>query len=356
MNTDIQDIRDLQRAVVAAILAHPVRENKYSSGGPNKEDQERRFAAFTPLWQSFLKGAKNEADRLRRQRQLSKVNHHPWYLGPGAEEVAEVYFARAAELQDDRLNAEEAQTQASLQAQAEGAACVAESRKADALARLPEKERQAIAREKRLAYALQKGAVPAEKGLVHLFWQGFRADKVSIVQDRIDYRVLWVIAVCARRLLEESGETVQDLAPRQEPIFATAEELERTAAELKALSCQEASRAAPSIAFTDSDFRRILGRPELRSKKIYDIVNYLPTIIMDFTNFPGLSVLDAEGNERWIEYTNLRTNFVTIFSEKKVARKRTRGGRPGQERVLPSSGRREAGRRGIAMAGPVLLG
>jgi hypothetical protein len=104
----------------------------------------------------------------------------------------------------------------------------------------------------------------------------------------------------------------------------------QAAAELKTLSLPEASRAAPSIAFTDSDFRRILGRPELRSKKIFDIVNYLPTIIMDFTNFPGLSVRDAEGNERWIEYTNLRTNFVTIFSEKKVDRKRTRGTRPGQ--------------------------
>jgi hypothetical protein len=155
MNTDIQDLDGLQRAVVAAILAHPVREGKY---GRSKEDQDRRFAALTPLWQAFLKGAATPADRLRRQRQLSKVNHHPWYLGPGAEEVAEAYFALAAELQDERLNAEEAQTQASLQAQAEGAAYVAESRKADALARLPAKERQAIAKGKKLAYTHSRRA------------------------------------------------------------------------------------------------------------------------------------------------------------------------------------------------------
>jgi hypothetical protein len=101
MSTDIQDLRDFQRAVLEGILSHPVRENKY---GRSKEDQDLRSAALVPLWQAFIKGAKAPAGPLLRHRQLREIDHLPWYLGPGAEEAAEFYLARAAELQDERLS------------------------------------------------------------------------------------------------------------------------------------------------------------------------------------------------------------------------------------------------------------
>jgi hypothetical protein len=326
MNTDIQDLHGLQRAVVAAILAHPVREGKY---GRSKEDQDRRFSALTPLWQAFIKGATTPAERLRRQRQLSKVNHHAWYLGPGAEEVAEVYFALAVELQDERLNAEEAQTQASLQAQAEGAAYVEESRKADALARLPAKERQAIASEKRLAYSLKKGAVPMERGAAHLFWSaGNDHVKVNYIHGRIDYRVLQTLAVCARCLIEERGD--RPLAGPTEPVFRSAEELEKTGTDIQRLDETERPKFAPSVAFTDSDFRRILGKPKLSGAKIYKIVKYMATIVLDFTEFPGLSIQDENGDERWIKYRSLTGGFATILSDTKIDCRRPRAHK-GQE-------------------------
>ena len=177
-------------------------------------------------------------------------------------------------------------------------------------------------REEKLEAAISHGALPAERGSSYLAWMNRNKDTAEVTSGKFDYKVFWVLFVLAKQYAKsECGEH----------LFSSGEDLENQGRALSELSDVECVKVAPLIKFTDSDFRKILNKPNCSSRRIEEIVERLGGIEVKFCNFEGLRFIDKVGNETWNKYSSVGQLFY-ITIEHQAKRKRGRGSLINEER------------------------
>ena len=174
-------------------------------------------------------------------------------------------------------------------------------------------ERYAPSRTEKARYALQKGALPLERGL-----QKFTFDKatgLSVYSGKFDHRVWQALLVCAAKVVESNPGTK----------FDSAEEFQAVYEFLHRMGLDKDLSLVPSIYVTDRDVRRLLHRPKMSSKGCENLLGLLAKLVLRFNEFEGLA-MEKDGKRVWKKYSvDSIDGFAGIRVERSQHMKRGRG-------------------------------
>jgi hypothetical protein len=294
---------------------------------------EGRKRARIGIARRYLAGAaNNQLDGVFRRLQLDAagliganwVYYSPWDSGDKSEVEPYLLRARAIVLDDAIKARDEKDEEERREREKEQwlARADAHDRRADS----PPSEEKLINREKKFRSALKKGAIAMEPGISNLLWESSRDESVTVEfkTGRLDYHALWVFFVLADKVLRAKPGAV----------FKDAPELEKAGAELAVMEREEVLKIVPSIEFSDEDFRRVLGKPNISSGRIEEIVERLGCIVLKVTKFKGLYRIDPKtGKGSWTEYTSLVSSLAAVRTDKRERRKRGLGAKNNEERI-----------------------
>lgn len=163
-------------------------------------------------------------------------------------------------------------------------------------------------REEKLKYALDKGALPAERSTQDLLWQVGQG-AVEVVRGKLNHRTWWVLLVAAKKIAETGGP----------PVFESPEEVQMAEDDLRrfpALFQPGKDCVLPTIEFDDDEFRRILNQPYLKSEDIEAIVtDFVALVIKTPRNFKAIKIGESKelvpiagsiGSLAWVDYAGER--------------------------------------------------
>jgi hypothetical protein len=167
--------------------------------------------------------------------------------------------------------------------------------------------------EKQIETALKNGAVAVERGACYALFEQRRNEHVKILKGELGYQEFWTFIVMASKIME---------AMRPKSVFASPKELEEASRYLGELSPADIVNESPSVEFTDSDFRRILGKPEYSSANIERIVERVACIILKVSKFRGLKFPDEKDRDHWEEYSSTFTGPIAMLRVDKREKKR----------------------------------
>jgi hypothetical protein len=141
-------------------------------------------------------------------------------------------------------------------------------------------------------YAIEKGALPLERGLQRLTF-GLGSEDVSVYSGKFDHRVWQALLVCAAKIVKTSAKTQ----------FESVDEFQEVYKYLWNQGLDEHFYYTPSVCVTDSDIRRLLHRPKMSSRDCENLMGLLPKLVFRLKEFQGIAMKGKDGKQEWKEYS-----------------------------------------------------